>query len=214
MKSIFIETKYKGKAKIPKLDILPKKIMIVTTVQFLDYIDEIALKIKEAGKVPIIGQSEQPYLGQILGCDVYFKNKEKFDAFFYIGDGKFHPIKLAFIHKKDVFTLNPFIGKIEKLDNKIVEQYEKKKKGAYLKFLTNSVIGVLFTTKSGQNQSINIIQKLEEKFPDKKFYIFIADEINFQSLENFPFIKAWINTACPRIEEDFRCVNLSDVLTK
>lgn len=53
-----------------------------------------------------------------------------------------------------------------------------------------------------------IKNKFNGEYPNKKFYIFIADTIDYNQLNDFPFIEAWVNTACPRIEEDFRMVNI------
>ena len=36
----------------------------------------------------------------------------------------------------------------------------------------------------------------------KKAYIFIDDTLKLNDLENYPFINAWVNTACPRIGTD------------
>jgi diphthamide biosynthesis enzyme Dph1/Dph2-like protein len=74
------------------------------------------------------------------------------------------------------------------------------------------MVGILVTTKPGQNQSKGV-ELLREKLEKagKQVFIFLADEINFGSLENFNFIEVWINSACPRIVEDFKCLNLSDL---
>ena len=55
--------------------------------------------------------------------------------------------------------------------------------------------------------------KLEKKYPDKKFYTFVAETIDYAQLDNFNFIEAWINTACPRIEEDIKVLNIEDLHT-
>ena len=47
---------------------------------------------------------------------------------------------------------------------------------------------------------------------NKEAYLFLSDEINFSQLENFNFIQSWINTACPRIVEDFSCLNGEEAL--
>jgi 2-(3-amino-3-carboxypropyl)histidine synthase len=211
MKKIFINAKYIFTPKVTVTDILPKKVTIVGTVQYYSSFETIQNILKENGITAEIGITKQPLPGQILGCDVKLKNKPKW-AFLYIGDGNFHPTKLSFVYEKPVFILNPYSGEITRLDEKILHEYKKKKTGAMAKFLNADKIGVLFTTKSGQSQNINLTKKLEKKYPEKKFYSLLSNEINMQSLINFTFIQAWINTACPRIEEDFRCVNIDDVL--
>jgi len=221
MKKIFIKTKYTGKPTLldEELNKLPEKITIVGTIQYKDYFKQIKNKLTELKKQPTIGITKQTTAGQILGCDVHLTEKTKktfkpdSDCFLYIGDGIFHPIKIAFTYNKPVYMLELRNGEIKKIDQKEVEKYSKRKKGALIKFLSSDKIGVLFTTKPGQNKNEDkTIKKLKTKYPNKTFYPFIAHEINFQSLENFPFIESWINTACPRIEEDFRCINIEDLI--
>jgi 2-(3-amino-3-carboxypropyl)histidine synthase len=66
---------------------------------------------------------------------------------------------------------------------------------------------MLVSTKPGQNklsEAVETKEKLEKK--GKKVFIFIFDELQIDSLINFPDIDSWINTACPRIalEDAFR----------
>ena len=52
--------------------------------------------------------------------------------------------------------------------------------------------------------------ELKKKLKEKKCYIFVSDMINENELENFPFIQAWVNTACPRIVSK-KIVNIEDI---
>ena len=83
-----------------------------------------------------------------------------------------------------------------------------------LKFLAGKNIGILISTKPGQKYPLNKLRFLEKKYPDKKFYFFVADHIDINQFQNFPFIDAWINTSCPRLEEDFILVNISELKCK
>ena len=86
-----------------------------------------------------------------------------------------------------------------------------------IKFLSSDKIGVIVTIKPGQEQFRPALE-LEEKFPDKKFFYFIDNNVSFDHLENFPFVETWINTSCPRIgfddQEKFEkgVINLNDAL--
>ncbi|MBU4283524.1 MAG: diphthamide synthesis protein, partial [Nanoarchaeota archaeon] len=73
--------------------------------------------------------------------------------------------------------------------------------GALIKFLSSKEIGVILTTKPGQEQLKEAFE-LKNKFKDKNFYFLIFDTIDFNQLENFPFIECFVNTACPRIALD------------
>ena len=68
------------------------------------------------------------------------------------------------------------------------------------------------TAKSGQMQS-RAAEELREKLEHagKNAFVFVDNNIQFSQLENFNFIESWINTACPRIVQDFDCLNLEDL---
>ena len=214
MERLFIETKYLGELNLPNelLQKLPKKLVLAMPVQFLNFQNQIKEQLELADKEVILFKSHHgKYSSQILGCDI-FKFKEEFDAFFYIGDGKFHPTALLYENEKEVYCYNPFNGLLEILSPKDLEIINKKRKGQLAKFLSSTTIGILSTTKSGQNKS-TYIEELRNKLEKegKEVFVFLADEINCSQLENFNFIDSWINTACPRIIQDFSCLNLEDL---
>lgn len=204
---------FEAKSKIEKFDfdtdILPAKIGLLTTIQFLDELSKLQDYLESKGKTAIIG-------GQILGCDqtAALEIKDDIDCFLYLGSGRFHPIGITKKTDKPVFTLHPNDQKLQELDQKLVDEYTKRKKGQYAKFLQAKNIGVLMTKKSGQSQvqaTIGRILVLEDQFQEKRFYFFLSDTFDFNEIENFPFIDAWLNTMCPRIEEDIRVLNFEDL---
>ncbi len=214
MKRLFIEGKYTGNLILPKelLDKLPNKLVLAMPVQFLDLLDSIKEQLKTAGKEMTLFQSKHgKHPGQALGCAIETFPGD-YEAFLYIGDGKFHPTALLYNNEQKVYCYNPFNENIEVLESSYIERVHKRMKGQLAKFLISDNIGILVTTKSGQNRKDKAEKlriKLEEK--GKTVFVFTADEINFNSLENFNFIDVWINTACPRIVEDFKCLNINDL---
>jgi 2-(3-amino-3-carboxypropyl)histidine synthase len=138
--------------------------------------------------------------GHLLGCAVEDFGGE-FDAFLYVGDGLFHPQALLLNNDKKVLMYNPFDKKTRVIEKKDIEKALKRRKGALVKFLSSENIGVLVTTKAGQQQ-LDSALKLKEKFPEKKFYILISNDIDFEGLADFPFVECFVNTACPRIAYD------------
>jgi len=68
-------------------------------------------------------------------------------------------------------------------------------------FLMARKVGVLVTTKPGQ-QRLQLSLKLKEKYPDKEFYYLLADTLDWNGLEDFPFLECFVNTMCPRIGLD------------
>ena len=216
MKSIFLETHYTGKLELPQKVIaeLPKKLVLALPVQFLGFLDKLKEQLEKAGKeVQLFKGLHDKYPGQILGCDVFkFSFANKSDAFLYIGDGNFHPTALLYENKKPVFCYNPFTSQMRTLTSDYLEKVHKKKQALLAKFLQEQNIGILVTTKIGQYSGRKAEELREElEKAEKSVFVFIADEVNFSQLENFNFIGVWINTACPRIVEDFSALNLLDL---
>jgi|TARA_Y100000310_G_scaffold338453_1_gene428143 2-(3-amino-3-carboxypropyl)histidine synthase len=216
MKTIFIPAKYTGKVDLSKINVdnLPKKLGLVTTVQFLDIVDNIKKYLKKNSKEIFIGKGKQKNPGQVLGCDISAteKIKDKVDAFLYIGSGEFHPLGVALNTKKEVFTFNPVSNAFSKINDNDIGKYKKIRKAKYVKFLHADNIGILVSTKPGQysyKKAVEIKKKLEEK--GKKCFIFVFDSLDANEMQNFPFIDFWVNTACHRIADDENKKNVIDM---
>jgi 2-(3-amino-3-carboxypropyl)histidine synthase len=203
MKLFHIPAKSNLEIKIPASELkkakLPKRVGLVTTIQHLHQLPALEKQIKGARIV-----------GQIVGCrvDLAEKAKDKVDAFLFIGTGEFHPIAVALKTNKPVFVFNPVSQKLSKLDEQTIADFRQQRKGALIKFLHAKNVGILVSTKHGQqrfSEARKLKRKLEsekqEASQGKKCYIFIFDTLDFSQLENFPFIDSWLNTACPRIAD-------------
>jgi 2-(3-amino-3-carboxypropyl)histidine synthase len=196
MEAVFIEAKSRvdiSKVIEKALSKLPKKVGLVTTAQH----KHLLKKAKEIiGKGAVIG-------GQVLGCDASsaVKIKDKVDAFLYIGSGRFHPIQIRLETGKKVIMANPLTNEVKQLEKEEVEKIKKQQKGALLKFLSSKEIGIIVSTKPGQ-EKLKKAFELKKKLKDKNCYVFLADTIDVREFENFPFIESWINTACPRFADD------------
>ena len=219
MKIMMVEGRYKGNINLSNLDtnILPKRIGLATTIQFLDFIDEIKQYLESNGKNIFVDKVRQKYEGQLLGCDfgAADKVKDNVDAFLYIGTGVFHPLGIALNIDKEVFCYDPISAVLSKIDRTEVERYNKKRKAAYMKFLEATEIGILVSLKPGQNNFKKAIE-LKKQLIDKNCYIFTFDTLDFNQIENFPFIQCWVNTACNRILDDYEkfpkpLVDISDI---
>ena len=82
-----------------------------------------------------------------------------------------------------------------------------------LKYYHADKIGIIVSTKSGQNLLPRALRF--QKNCGKKAYIFLCNNVN--NLEDFQDIQCWVNTACVRIlEDDFHVpmVNIRDVEIK
>jgi len=201
MKTLFIPVKSNLKIDLSKVDFkkLPKNLAVAYSIQYKD----LAEKIKELIK-PI-------FFTQVLGCSKpnFPKNTK---AILLISDGKFHAISLAYESKLPVYLFNK--GNIEKISEKEIEIFSKKQKGAYLKFLNAEKVGILVSTKPGQENLEKAIN-LKKKIKNKSSYLFISNNIDTNEFENFSEIQSWINTSCPRLDMSINSViNMDKLLTK
>jgi 2-(3-amino-3-carboxypropyl)histidine synthase len=228
--------KYAKKINLPNsiIDKLPERLMLFSSVQFLHHLSDIEKQLESCGK-KILQVKSKNFLydgmisdkGQLLGCNMETfdaKNttlhEEDFDAFLYIGDGVFHPQALLVNNRKDIYCYDPKSGKLNVLKKEMHDEIEKRTRGRVLKFLTSKNIGIIVTTKRGQDNSkrAELLKKnILKKWPDKNVFMLLCSELNFSELENFNFVEVYINTACSRIGHDDTIrsekpiINMSDV---
>ena len=190
MKVLFIEARKKNLGiENFNLSILPKDIFLAYSVQFKELAEK--LKIKLGARVK--------GFQQVLGCS---KLKSNYPILL-VSSGKFHALNLA-LQGNSVYILD---NEIKKLDENQVEKLKLKRKAALSRFLASQKIGILVSSKPGQENletAINLKKKLEKK--GKEASIFLADNINSSDLENFN-IDSWLNTSCPSLSYDSRILN-------
>lgn len=176
------------------LEKLPKKVGVLTTAQHLSQLDKAVEFLKKNKKEAVKG-------GQVLGCNVSNAEKiaDKVDAFLFIGSGKFHPLGAGKI-LKPVVCANPYNNEVSEIDLKEIEKISKKRQAMLSKFYASDKIGVIVAT-NAQSSIINA-KKAVEKYPEKEFFFFACNTLNFDEMENFPFVQCWVNTACLRIGYD------------
>jgi len=200
MKTLFIPSKIKSEINVKKIQSLklPKDIAIAYSIQY----KEIAAKVKEilSKKYNIIG------MVQVLGC-----SRPKFpkdtQAVLLVSSGRFHAVSLAAETDMPIYILKA--DKMERVSGEEVSSFKKRKLASYVKFLNSEKIGILISTKPGQ-ENLKKALSLKSKLKNKTSYLFIANEINPKEFENFG-IDSWINTACPRMDFDSSVVNMANL---
>lgn len=202
-KTVYIPVKYEKKIKLPAglLKEIKGKAGIVGTIQHLQELENAAKQTKG-----ILG-------GQVLGCNTEnaLKIEKKVKCFLFIGSGKFHPLKIAMSTGKPTYYYDPLNESYGKIDQQEIAELEKRKRIGLIKYHHAQNVGIIVSTKQGQNK-IELARKLASR-KDKNYYLFLCDTLNLEELENFTFIESWVNTACPRITEDKTgIVNIEDVL--
>lgn len=176
---------------------------VFTSVQFLDRIQEFAKDVKG---IPA---------GQILGCKTEAVDRiaSKVASFLYIGSGRFHPIGAAISTGKPVFCFDPSTKAFSRIEDAEIEVQKNRQRGAVMNFLNSTCVGVLVSTKPGQNKMDQALA-FKRACKDKEVTIFAFDTLDRDYLDNFTFIKSWVNTSCPRLPETLGAgvVNLNDAL--
>ena len=204
MDLLHVEARYSQIVRLPQefIDLLPEKVALFTTVQFLNSKPALEKQLKEAGKEVIeVRPRHAKYEGQILGCSTTTFDIPEEAAFVYVGDGLFHPKALVLRNKRKVYMYDPKRNEISWLDQDSVRNVVKKVKSEFIRFLSSKNIGVIITLKPGQNKEY-MTKKLEEQYPDKNFYFFADHTISFGGLVDFPFVDIFLNTMCERIGSD------------
>lgn len=207
VKTIFVPAEVEGLnlgESLNKIKIKEKRIGLVSSIQFVKYLDEVKEFLEKEGKSVFIA-------GQMVGCNAAkaIKIKDKVDAFLFVGSGEFHPIELIDSTKaRHVYFLNPVTEKFSKFAWEEMEKTEKKRKAKYSKYLMAEKIGILVSLKPGQ-QALKAALKFAQECK-KEAYVFIGDEIDVNRLEDFNDVKLWVNTCCPRLEGK-NIVSLKDI---
>jgi len=202
MKTLFIPAISKqelNKANLSKLTKLPKEIAIAYSIQYINLAKQIKKELSNSYNITSFQQ--------VLGCS-QLKLAKKTKAILLISDGKFHATGIAIELKLPVYIYNN--RGIQAITKKDIENFQKKQKVAYMKYLYANNIGVLVSTKPGQQNLSKALQF--KKQSKKKSYLFIANNLNTTEFENFPQIKSWVNTACRRMDmADNSIININQI---
>ena len=197
------------------LDLLPRslgelsqyhRISLVTTVQHIHQLDGIRRFYEGSGKEVVIGRpygfAKHP--GQILGCDIGSAASVDgaVDAHVYFGGGMFHPLGALLSTSKPFFVIEPFEGRIERID-RYRDVYRKRSRGKVMRASGAGRLGILVSTKNGQhNMQLAKIIKAKAEAAGMRAAILVANTFDFTSLDNMLEFDAFVNTACPRIAID------------
>jgi len=202
MEIMFVPAKRKVKANKKRIlelsKELPKTIAIAYSVQFKDLAFDVKDILSKKHKIVNIIQ--------VLGCTIP-KFSSPPQAILLIGSGKFHAIGLAAETGLPIYILEK--DRLSEISKEQSDKLKKKEKAAYLKFLNANSVGVLVSTKPGQ-ENLRRSMEIRKKFKDKKFYLFLDNKIDINQFENFT-IDSWMNSACPRLDMDYPIVNIANI---
>jgi len=173
---------------------------LVATVQHVHALSEAKTVLARSGKKVVLGKSNNlKYDGQVLGCD-FSSARVPCDEILFIGSGSFHPSGLALYTGKRVIAADPFTLQISIFES---DDLRKKRYAVIARAMDAKSFGIIVGMKSGQfdlNEAIELQRKAGAKGLDT--HLIAMDEITEAGLMGFK-IDAFVNTACPRLPEDF-----------
>ena len=200
MKLMFIHSQAKNLVfELESKDIrkLPKKLLLLYSIQYKELASSIKKQL-ENKKIKILG------FQQVLGCSRI--NTQS--PILLIGTGDFHLLNIL-KQAQDVYFFN---GILSKIDKKQIQKLRAKRQASLLKFLSAKKIGILVSTKPGQEnlaKAIKLKQQLIKK--KKQVFLFISNKIDTNEFENFD-IDVWINTACAGLSYDNpKIINVDEI---
>nr|MBI4156343.1 diphthamide biosynthesis enzyme Dph2 [Candidatus Woesearchaeota archaeon] len=183
-----------------------KKIGLISSIQHVHQLEEVKhfleLFIEEAIIPDKRGFSQVN--GHILGCE-YNSVKainDKVDAFLVLGN-RFHALGASLSTEKPVLLLDVANKEFTFMDE-IREKIVKQRAIAINKVSDAKKIGLITSTKSGQNFGSFKSVKADLEKMEKEVIVLTMDEITNDKLVNFYDVEAFIEFACPRVAvEDY-----------
>ena len=201
MKTLYIEAFQKSdlieldNSEIKKL---PKRLFLAYSIQYKKLAESIKKQLIENG-------IKLERFQQVLGCSVVKTNL----PILLVSTGKFHARNL-FLQTPILYVLEN--DKIIQIPKKDIENQRIMRKTALMKFLSSENIGILVSTKLGQenlDKAIKLKADIEKK--GKNAFIFLSNNIDISQFENFN-IGSWVNTACPGLcFDNSSIINMNEV---
>jgi len=182
--------------------LLPKRVGLLTTTQFRQWLPAIKEHLEKKGHVIRIGEPDRrvAYAGQLLGCDYYTATvvEKEVDGYLYIGTGDFHPLGVAILVDKPVIIADPERGTARNL-KEVRDHVLRQRHAAIARAHDATVFGIIVSKKLGQvrMELATELKALAEKH-GKQANLFLMDLVAPELLQGYR-VDAWVNTACPRI---------------
>jgi len=143
--------------------------------------------------------------GQIFGCNfsTCTQIQSKVDAFAFIGSSRFHAVGLYNSLEKPVFMLDPYTKEVISIEKEALAA-RKRLIFNFYKAIEAKNIGIIIGLKEGQYRSEEAFYLYRElNGIGRNTFMITMREITNDKLNEFRNVNVFIETACPRIGEDF-----------
>ncbi len=175
-----------------------KKVFITTTAQHLHS----SAKLKsflESKKIEVVNES------QVLGCYIgTLRSEVEIDGIISLHAGNFHTRGILLNSSKPILRIDPYTSEISLQLAKEREKIIKQRLSTITKARNANNWGIISSTKIGQYnaQQIDTAEKILLK-KGKLFFTVTSENIVIEVLSNMTWVDAWVNTACPRLIDDY-----------
>ncbi len=183
--------------------LLPKRVGLLTTYQFRDWLPAIQQHLEKMGLEVHIGPPDRrvAYAGQLLGCDYHTATviEKDVDGYLYVGTGEFHPLGVAMLlPQKPIVIADPERGTARDLGD-LRDRILRQRHAAIARAQDARTFGIIVSMKIGQARMelARDLEALAEKH-GRDASLFLMDLVSPELLEGYR-VDAWVNTACPRI---------------
>ena len=190
-----------------------EKIGLVTTIQHLHLVNEVADFLEQNGKEILMDKGSGTTKGQVLGCNFSAIKNLDADAFLYIGSGNFHALGIKLFTDKTVIVADPYLGDARVIDE-FADRILRIRSARIAKAMDAKRFGIIVSTKKGQSR-LELAKYLKNmlKDVDREGFILLLDDVSPDLLIPFMDLDAFVMTACPRIAIDDSVMYKKPLLT-
>lgn len=179
------------------------KIVVATTTQHLNLLNEIKDYLEDNGKEIVLGSSKSTLKGQVLGCN--FSSIKKIlmqKLIFFLGSGNFHPLGIHLFTKSPVIVADPYSGEARDIGD-FADRILRIRFARITKAKEAKKWGILISSKEGQYR-FELAKEIKKTLTDEgmEAYLIMIDNITPDALLHYMDLDAFVVTACPRIAID------------
>ncbi|XP_015928782.1 2-(3-amino-3-carboxypropyl)histidine synthase subunit 1 [Parasteatoda tepidariorum] len=177
-------------------------IVLLSTIQFVSSIQQVAFDLRDVGYDINIPQCKPLSPGEVLGCTSPKISNAK--VVIFVGDGRFHLESVMIANSElEFYRYNPYDKKItrEHFDyNKMISIRKKEVDQASNCDSFGLILGTL-----GRQGSPRVMYNIKKilQLRKKRYVTVLLSEIFPEKLNLFQDIKSWVQIACPRLSIDW-----------
>ncbi len=183
---------------------LPSRLGLVASIQHLDLVGPLTQALARRGRTLETGTGDRrlAYPAQALGCNYTSASAiaERVDAFVFLGTGRFHPIGLAFVVDRPVYSLDPLQNTLDPpLDRGALV---RRRQLLVARCRDARRWGVIVSTFAGQDRrpmASALVARARARGLEAE--VFATTRLDPGDLEGRD-VDAFVNTSCPRIALD------------